>query len=163
MREAEITRKLKAFTSWLTGCGAEVLVPTNQYEVVRFRGNRGTSIIYRKETGALTFTGEALQAWDAFRSATPWKANPPAKRRQGGDVTVKALLERDGDLCFFCQERLGAHPTIEHLVPVASRGPSHIANYVLAHQHCNTRAGHVSAMDKVRIHVAAVLRMKGAK
>lgn len=161
MNETEVRKKLKAFCAWLTGCGAEVLTPTNEYEIVRFRGNRGTSIVYRNERGHTTFTGESMDAWDAFRNAKPWKANPPSRRRQASDVTTKALLERDGDLCFFCQRPLFMEPlSVEHLVPVASGGPNHIANYVLAHQSCNRRAGHMSAMEKVRIHVRAVLKAR---
>lgn len=59
------------------------------------------------------------------------------------------LLKRDGNLCYWCQDRMDTGPsarrnpqspwscTIEHLRPKAFGGCNHLPNLVLAHQRCN--------------------------
>lgn len=162
MNLQKFNRKRKSFENWLAGCGAELLAPTNEYELLRFRGSKGTSIVYRKATEEITMTGQAREAWQCFTSARPWRGNPPAKRRKVSRTTVKAIRERDGDLCFLCQEKVTIiDETIDHLVPITSGGPSHIANYVLMHKSCNCRAGHMSAAEKIKAHVKTATQPKG--
>jgi hypothetical protein len=40
---------------------------------------------------------------------------------------------------------------IEHLLPVTAGGPSHLANYALAHRSCNEEAGTLSLVEKLRL------------
>lgn len=71
---------------------------------------------------------------------------------------IRALRTRDGDLCFFCQRTVSQdNESAEHLVPVTHGGPNHISNLFLAHKGCNGQAGHLSAPEKIRIHVRAVI------
>lgn len=42
-----ITRKGKAFRDWLSANGAQVLEPTNEWELIRFKSDTGTSVIYK--------------------------------------------------------------------------------------------------------------------
>lgn len=157
MNVFEFNKRLKDFSDWLTRNGGEVLAPTNEWELLRFRGNTGTSIVYTNKRSDLSFTGEAGAAWEAFRKAQPWRANPAASRRRssGSDVTQRALRERDGDLCFACGDYVtDEEASTDHLVAATSGGPSHIANYVLMHVLCNRRCGHMSAAAKIAMHVA---------
>jgi len=63
-----------------------------------------------------------------------------------------ALLRRDGNACFYCGEPTGEDDrSLEHLVARAHGGPDHLSNLVLAHRRCNAVAGHLSAMEKIRI------------
>lgn len=69
---------LKAFRRWLAANGATVMAPTSRFEVVRFRGAAGVSIIYRNESGSShSMTGEAEAAWTAFKEGRALDLAPP--------------------------------------------------------------------------------------
>ncbi|AZY49614.1 HNH endonuclease [Bordetella avium] len=139
------------FLEWLVARGAQVLRPTSEWELVRFDCASGVAIIYSNAKGGTTFTGQALAAWTAFKSNGAWSAGVRTRRVKLSPV-IRTLLERDGDRCFFCHEHTSDDDrSAEHLVPVAHGGPNHISNLVLAHRACNARAGHLSAMEKIRI------------
>ena len=147
-----IKKKKAAFVEFLAANGAEILTTTNEYEVLRFRANGETSVLYRNKHGEFTGTGEMAKAYSAFingrkcigaqkNKATIVKRTPK----------VRTLLERDGGNCFYCHEPLKNDITVEHLVSRAHGGPNHISNLVLAHQQCNADAGHLSAAEKIKL------------
>lgn len=150
-------RRQEAFEAWLAARGAEVLAPTNEWEMLRFRTGRGVSIVYRKGNGALTWTGEAKVAYDGFLKPQgdngSWRGADRSTRRSKSSPTCKALRERDGDACFYCHQPVAVEDeSIEHLVALTHGGPDHIANMVLAHRTpCNAEAGHLSVMEKIRL------------
>lgn len=153
---AQLTSRRAKFEAFLVERGAQILQPTNEWEVLRFKTSRGTSIVYCNARGGITLTGEVHAAWTAFEKSGPWRATPaPKKRITGRDRTLpmfNALLKRDGAACFYCGELTDdADRTLEHLVPRAHGGPDHISNLVLAHRRCNANAGHLSAMEKIRM------------
>lgn len=139
---------INAFKKQLLEAGAEILGPTNLYEVLRFRTSKGVGVIYTGRRGE-TWNAEAIAARDALGtgSLAPVKIN--GRRRDKS--TVAALLLRDGDACFFCARLLEGDLTIEHLVAVAHGGPNHVSNLFLAHAACNHAAGHLSAPEKVAL------------
>lgn len=147
-----LRKSLPALKTWLSAAGAEVLEPTNEWEVVRFRSNGDTSIVYTNKGGKLTFTGEAGIAVSAFKGAKGWRANERTKRRKVSP-NISTLRKRDGDRCFFCGIVVGDDASVDHLVPLAHGGPNHISNFVLMHQLCNMNCGHMSATEKIRAHV----------
>lgn len=161
----QMKKKLPAFIEWLRAHGASVMEPTNEWELFRFKGDNGVAVAYSSKRGSVTFTGDAELAWDAFTSGGPFKAyTPKAKRRRPATPTIRTLRKRDGDLCFFCQRFVSVeNETQEHLVPFSHGGPNHISNLVLAHKHCNQRAGHLDAVSKIRQHVAARLELERAR
>jgi 5-methylcytosine-specific restriction endonuclease McrA len=149
-------KRQEAFEGWLLARGAEVLAPTNEWEMLRFRTGRGVSIVYRKGNGSLTFTGEAAVAYDGYRNANgknaSWRGTERTTRRTKSTPTCLALRQRDGDACFFCHREVSIDDeSVEHLVAVTHGGPDHIANMALAHRTCNDAAGHLSLMDKIRM------------
>ena len=147
----EVESKREAFKAWLTAHGASVMEPTNEWELVRFGQHSGASVIYGNARGGTSFTGEAKAAWDAYRSGQPW-AGAKRTRRKPMTPTVRTLLQRDGPGCFYCPGNTSdENRSVEHLVPVAHGDPNHISNLVLAHKQCNARAGHLSAMEKIRL------------
>lgn len=151
--------KLSAkFSAWLTAHGASMLTPTNEWELMRWTGNGGTSVIYTNARGRLSFNGTSEAAFRAFSTGdNTYRVSPPSKRRGKVPVTIKALRARDGNACFYCLGDVDDdQASVEHLVPVTHGGPSHMSNYVLAHQGCNREAGHASAMEKISKHVAAL-------
>ena len=152
--------RVRNFKNWLSSNGAQILQVTNEYEVLRFKAGDKTSVIYKNESGRkLSFTGQSLEAYEAFTENKSWRAIDKTKRTgRKPSVTTRTILARDGDLCFFCQEKLGDDITLEHLVAVTHGGPHHISNQFLAHVDCNRKAGHLSAVEKINIHMLAVKR-----
>ena len=145
---------IKAFSARLQAAGAEVLGPTNPYEVLRFRTNLGVGVIYRGKRGE-TWNVEALAARDHLDAGKGSLAPVKVQGRRKSASTVVAILDRDGGACFFCGDVLGDDITVEHLVAIAHGGPNHVSNLFLAHGSCNRLAGHLSAPEKVAMAVKA--------
>jgi hypothetical protein len=168
--------KVQPFLAWLAEQGAEIGTPTNAYEVVRYRAYVGnarkalTHIVYAKENGLLTFTGNSREHYAAFASGAPMytDGNPPQGwARPGGEpfnkgrsklpvgvVKRQKLLDRDGDECWFCGLPMGDDCTIEHLVPKSKGGGNLLDNYALAHASCNTRAADLPLVKKIELRTA---------
>ena len=154
----QIEKRASEFRHWLSGNGAQILEPTNEWEIIRFRVGVHTAIIYRKKNGALTFVGHAKAAWDAFCGGVHWRVTEKTQRPKRTSVRMTTIRKRDGDLCFFCQRPVSAEDgSLEHLVAITHQGPNHISNLFLAHKTCNAKAGHLSAPEKIRLHVQAVI------
>jgi 5-methylcytosine-specific restriction endonuclease McrA len=148
------------FKAWLVGRGAELLVETNEWEIVRFKGGGVTSIIYVNKIGKRTFTGLAQAAWEAFKKNDPAYRIPVQKtgfvseKSKRNPPVIETLIARDGNECFYCGvsfEDISIARTREHLVAQAHGGPNHISNIFLACVLCNTEAGHLSAPEKIRL------------
>ncbi len=67
---------MSKFKTYLAQSGASILETTNPYEVVRFKTENGVSVVYKKNNGSLTFTGEAEDAYDAMLSKNVWRIIP---------------------------------------------------------------------------------------
>lgn len=153
MKHDKNGNKIEKFKTWLTARGAEVLQPTNEWEIVRFRAHGMISIIYAKKNGSTTFTGIAQTAWVEFESgASAMRFSQREPRQHRLDVIVRTLVERDGPNCFYCGAELGddLRPTKEHLVARTAGGPDHISNIFLSCLPCNREVGHMSAPEKIR-------------
>lgn len=154
----QITKQLQQFRNWLAANGAEVLEPTNEWEIARFKAGGSTGVIYSNARGDTTFTGPASEAWQAFKGAHSWRAAPATKRKPKSSPVIRAIRARDGGHCFFCLKPVSVEDeSEEHLVPITSGGPNHISNKFLAHRICNQKAGHLSAPEKIKMHVEAHL------
>lgn len=147
-------KQVERFKAWVAERGGEVLIPTNEYEVVRFRAERKTSIIYSSRSGNFTYTGDARKAWDAFEANESFRFVQRAKadvRHQNRNVVIRTLVERDGNLCFYCGASFDEErPTKEHLIPITAGGPDHLGNIFLSCLPCNRDVGHKSAPEKIR-------------
>jgi hypothetical protein len=151
MRRAGFLARKEAFEAWLTAVGAEVLSPTNEWELCRFRCGSGTSVVYTNKRHELKFTGQSGTAFQSFLGAKRWRAAPRTERRSKPNPTCKTLRERDGDACFYCHLPVAVEDeSVEHLVSLTHNGPDHIANMALAHRDCNREAGHLALMEKIR-------------
>lgn len=168
MRDTAFDRQ--GFMVWLNRHGSEIGIPSNPYEVIRYRslrenGRSGTHIVYRKETGALTWVGDTMHHYRAFLmgEALPGPNEPPRDgvflrtypteeaQQSLNERTRQAILKRDGDECWFCGKPMGADMTIEHLVPKAKGGRNMLANYALAHRVCNNRAAALPLVRKIEM------------
>lgn len=145
---------LATFTKRLEAAGAEMLGPTNPYEVLRFRTCKGVGVVYSGKRGE-TWNAEAIAARDHLSAGKGSLAPVTVRGRRTDKATVTALLSRDGGECFFCGAALDGDITVEHLVAIAHGGPNHISNLFLAHAACNQEAGHKSAPEKVAQAIAA--------
>lgn len=156
---------VSGFIHYLAESGAQIGVPSNTYEVVRYRSypdgatKMMTSIVYRKENGQITWTGASFKHYQRFLDNLPMQPRVvsveiPKDRKAKepkGEVKRAALLERDGSDCWFCGKPLGEDITIEHLVPRSKGGVNHLDNYVLAHQSCNLEAANKPLVDKIAL------------
>ncbi|WP_099952819.1 HNH endonuclease [Methylobacterium currus] len=154
-RRARRPDEMTRFREWLTANGAEVLAPTNEWEVVRFRGDQGVSIVYRNATKSISrMTGQAAEALATFRTGGTMRFVSRGRTViTRAEPLVRALVERDGAACFYCDESFtdALPPTREHLLSRTHGGPDHIANQALACEPCNRRAGHLSLVEKIRL------------
>ena len=138
-----------AFKADLVAAGAELLAPTNPYEVMRFRTSYGVGVVYTNSKGKRTETPEAINARQHLRDHLGSLSPVPVAPRQKNRAVILRLRGRDGAMCFFCRRPLSEDVTVEHLVPRAHGGPNHISNLFLAHEGCNRRVGHLSAPEKI--------------
>ena len=126
---------------------------TNEYEVMRVQCDSGVEILYRKQSGLLTWPKELVKAYMAYKSGGKlrWRATRKKKvNRKRGTVLVQTLFERDGYECWFCKSTLTfQNATIEHLLNVSNGGNNHINNLTVACNACNQRARNMGITDKV--------------
>lgn len=133
--------------------GATLLPVTNPWEVVRFKTQRGTHVVYTNKQNNKTYSDpHAKEAYQAWIDGKPWIAKEKVNRRSIRYL-VEAIKKRDGDGCFFCCDPFTAErpETVEHLLAITSGGSNGIANLALAHEDCNMAAGNMAVMDKVRM------------
>jgi hypothetical protein len=72
---------------------------------------------------------------------------------------IERLLFAQGELCFFCQQRLApADASVEHLVATANGGRSGDENTVACCKALNSLLGRMSLKEKLRV----ILNQKGA-
>jgi 5-methylcytosine-specific restriction endonuclease McrA len=144
------------FKTFLKSSGAEILEPTNPYEVVRFKTANGVSVVYKGKRG-YSFTGDAQDAWDAMQKKNIWTVEPRGIKEKR--KTLTALIDRDGHDCFYCgKETDDTNRTIEHLLAVAHGGNNNMNNLALACQDCNVAVGDMSILEKM--HYREALRQR---
>lgn len=144
--------EIKQFAAWLTKNGAQVLNPTNQYEVVRFRSKNRLHVVYRDKDGYTDLTGLPKRAHKAFKGR-----HPMALGIHNSEMRAK-LAKRDGPGCYFCLLAMDK-PTVEHLVPISKGGPTDTDNLVLCHEHCNVTAGNKPLSEKLEMRVTARVKL----
>ena len=139
------------FLLWLQKNGAQVLAPTNAYELARFRARGGVHVIYQGRRGisASGFAGECLSA---FQGGRPLDMGIVSKPRGQYTRIKAALAHRDGMECFYCGGRMVEDSlSVEHLVSLDKGGPNHTDNFVLTHPACNAKAGNLPLVEKIKL------------
>lgn len=61
-----IRKRLPKIKAWLSSAGAEVLEPTNEWELMRFRANGHTCVVYVNKMDRLTMDALTTQALTAY-------------------------------------------------------------------------------------------------
>jgi hypothetical protein len=137
-------------SNWLSSQGAEVLMPTNPYELARFIAHGGTHIIYVNAKGKISANGFALQAMEAFNAGKKLDMGFAKTSRNDNSKRKAVLLKRDGRECFYCGKEMPDNDiTAEHLIPLDKGGNNRLENMALCHQACNMKAGNLSLTKKV--------------
>ena len=152
------------FAAWLAQHGAEVGVPTNPYEVIRYRafwqgsGKAVTHIVYAKESGLLTYMGGSRDHYESFQHGDPLSdtettVEEKRVRRIKGASGIRAKLrKRDGDGCWFCgSTSTPFDSSVEHLINISDGGTNALSNLVLAHPACNKLAGNMPLAKKLEL------------
>ncbi len=144
---------IASFKAWLTDCGAVVLPPTSQWELLRAQTCDGVQVVYRNAKNVETWPEPLITAREAFERGLRMSLSPEMKAKKQLRHLAEDLAARDGLWCWFCEigflDAGSAELTIEHLVPKAHGGPNHPSNLVLACKRCNSDAGHLSVAEKV--------------
>ena len=126
----------------------QLLDPTNKYEVVRFRTCNGVSVVYQKQNGQLTFTGEAKEAYDKFKKKNVWTVVSTGLKEK--KRLKKEIIERDGINCFYCGRKTPEdNRTIEHILSIEHGGNNNINNLALSCQGCNLAVGSMAVVEKI--------------
>lgn len=156
-------KRWPAFKGWLEARGSEVRVSTNPYELARFTTPEGVGVVYRNGKDVITaWEGGAREAFEAYANGKSWRCGekPKDAGQNKRKRQIATLLERDGNHCFYCDGGMalqgepcepGTMMTREHLVPRTQGGPDNLTNLFLAHERCNQEAGHLSAVEKIRL------------
>lgn len=148
-------KKEKKFITWLNKMGAEVLDPTNQFEVIRFKTQNGVSVIYTGKKG-ITFTGESKEAWHAFDAGRSWKAVD--RKRKNLRAKKSRLAARDGKKCFaHGTKRNFDDLTVEHLLNFSHGGNDNESNLVLMCKSANEELGNLPLAKKLE----KIIKMRG--
>jgi len=155
--------KLDPFKQWLSANGAELVVPIQQHEVIRFNwGNVvGIAMHSPSDTKRIYAVNKGMRiAYLGYKqSRRPSFAPKLKKRQQTTPNKIATLIERDGRECFYCgggfphTDHEGNDPlrmTVDHVFERSNGGTSHIANLVLAHQFCNEAVANMSVSEKFR-------------
>jgi len=143
-------KKLPSFKKWLQQNGAELLMPTNPYEVIRFRCRFGTGVIYQGKKGINVNDKFVTDAYRCFVDAKPWAGK--GSRINSRNKEIKQLISRDGYECFYCgQDFIPKALTQEHVLSLVQGGVDRIENKVLSCKPCNNLAGHLPIIEKVRL------------
>lgn len=133
--------------------GAEIIPPTNPWEMARFKTERGTHVIYKNAQGRFSYSDpHADQAHKAWMGKKPWLAPEKTQRRDRKYLQV-AIIKRDGDECFYCGGAFtdGNPATIEHMLALGSGGNNVFENLAVAHASCNKEADCLAVTQKVKL------------
>lgn len=144
--------EVKNFETWLSSLGAEVLAPTNPFELVRFRAHSAVHIVYTKANGNITAQGFAKEAITAFKHKKPIDMGLVKANRNNASKQRAALFKRDGRECFYCGiDMPDDDMTNEHLINISAGGNNRIENMALAHKACNQRAANLPLLAKIKL------------
>jgi hypothetical protein len=136
--------------NWLARQGAEVLLPTNPYEIARFIAHGGTHIIYVNGKGRISANGFALDAMTAYENGKSLDMGFAKSARTANTKRKAVLLKRDGRECFYCgKEMEDGDITVEHLIPLDKGGNNRLENMALAHEACNQKVGNMPLTRKI--------------
>jgi len=148
-------KELTKFRRWLTDqvC-LEELQPTSEWEIFRFKYEKGVLILYKNAAGQYSVNSNDVHT--AFRCCMennpfPWKIKPVNRNRTS--QYKKSVRMRDGDECFYCGVDVEdeKNMTLEHLLSLAHGGRNRLENMAIAHKKCNEMAGKMSVVEKVKL------------
>ena len=144
--------RIKKFAKWLQQQGAELLPLKGEWELIRFKYNQQTGVLYCNAKGRISFWNDFSEdAWNAYREGKSWNVKKIQKvNRINGSKLKASLAARDGRLCFYCNKLMQADDmSIEHLLSRAAGGTNHMSNLVLAHPKCNQEAHNLPIIEKI--------------
>lgn len=155
-------RDILKFADWLQSCGAEILAPTSEWEILRVKARDRTLIAYKNRRGDQSWPQPLITFWKTRNKGGHPKLGAPKKQLRGNRrARVMELAKRDGWNCWYCGTELsppdrpaddgGTPATIEEICPRQIGGPAHIGNQTLTCRKCNQMAGNMSVVEKVAL------------
>jgi hypothetical protein len=146
-------KNISKFSEWLHRQGSEILPPTNEWELLRFRCKHGVGVIYCNKKGVITLSSAFINdAYKAWKCGGSWSGKFKRLKGVTGTKPKAALLTRDGDKCFYCGKEMNENDiTEEHVLSLVHGGSNRMENKVLAHEECNRLAGNLSIIEKIKL------------
>lgn len=149
--------KIEALKNFIRAQGGEVEESTNTWEIVRFRARGGVHSIYTNARGRITAHGFSGEVLAAFNKPIGIAMGNTKKQRPGMAGRRSRILERDGNVCFYCLQGMGPEDrTVEHLIDRSKGGPDHLDNLVLAHEQCNLGLNGKNLHEKLAVREKAL-------
>lgn len=137
---------VKKFEGFLKNYGCDILPPSNEYELIRWKG-KSVGVVYSTYRTSGQYASNAVSC---YKRNVKWDGGPNKLSRKGSYKKQRAKLrERDGDNCFYCGKPLGEDETFEHILELNQGGKNSISNGVLAHQKCNNDVEGMTVFEKV--------------
>ena len=142
------SEELERFKKWLEDQGGEILPPTNEYELLRFKGEK-TGVIY---TSGKTSGHYANNTINNFIHGAPWAGRAKKSKRIQYGKYVPAIIKRDGKNCFYCNEEVSEDDrSVDHLQPLSKSGRNMLQNMVLMHKECDEKLGNADLPTKIKL------------
>lgn len=138
---------LEKFKNWLEKGGCDILPTVHEYEALKFKG-RIIGIVFKNGRTSNKYTARAIRF---FKENKKWDGYPANAGRKNSYKREKSqILERDGDLCFFCNKPLENDLSLDHLLALSRGGRDALPNMVLMHEKCNNDLDNIPLIDKIK-------------
>lgn len=152
----------KTFAAWITNNGGEVLGRTNnEYEIMRVMVRTVTHVAYQSRDGRQTWPSGLEELHAHFKRGRCIPLANGKKLRGKRFAIMQALIDRDGPECFYCgkkwsrlflsEGRENLPASVEEVCPRQIGGPNALGNQVLACKRCNSAAGNLPVIEKVKL------------
>ena len=145
--------KIIKFAKWLASCGAEIIAPTSEWELLRVKAKGETLVGYKNSAGKQTWPKPLIE-YNKLRSCghQPQLGNPVKQLRGNRRARIHELARRDGWVCWYCALDVTEDTaTVEEICSRQIGGPVHVGNQCLACPDCNRKAGNMTVVEKVRL------------
>lgn len=159
----------KEFLEWVVHRGAVLLPVAREADLFAYQLDDRPCGIREREDGRIKWVGKAFGHYLQFLTEIGLNTPvAPEDREDHGETygtlkrseVVRKLKNRDGCNCFFCGNVIPrGRETIEHILPktVSKKHEgglkivNDLRNLALAHEECNSKAGSLSIVEKIRL------------
>ena len=140
-----------AFARYLIENDCEILDPTSQYELIRYKTKTdGVCILYCNAQGNVRRISKTVRRHiESFDKGKVLQKTRRPKTITKAEIEIR-LRKRDGENCAVCGKALDLAPyNIEHFLSIGSGGNNNLDNLALTHTNCNMKLGDLPITKKI--------------